>query len=374
VLSRAANRLRGAAGKQLDDLRKEYDRRAQNHEPVAELHQAITEAGKNLVKWADTGFEMSSKREWLTVVEGWMAVDPGETRDDQCTLARQKIREEFGQIDSSLTTAVGSLHKEVAKVLRGHLTPRLVPDERPLESLLETARQHRLATLCSALEELLEFRDSYGSIFLRVGGPIVRQIRPIGARVPDGHGTPGPANGQADRQPDGKGNAYVKIAEKGAKVIATHARAASTTHPVGAAAIAAVEVAAAVAPIVVGLIWPAHDDSAAGLYDALSTAFGNAVEQIEERMQQEAGQLAEVLAASMSQFFDRFARTPDVEAEWTKLCQPFQRELWPQTFGGGAADLRAELRQLAETVSRSDAAARDFLTATASIGPADARR
>jgi hypothetical protein len=107
------------------------------------------------------------------------------------------------------------------------------------------------------------------------------------------------------------------------------------------------------------------DDSAAALHDALSKAFREAVEQIEDLMRKEAGQLSGVLAASMSQFFDRFARTPDVEDEWAKLCAPIRGKLWPKTFGGGAADLSAGLSRLGQAVAGSEAAARDFLAAAA---------
>lgn len=372
VLSRAAKRLRSAVGKQLDDLRKEYARLAQEHEPVPELDQAIARARENLSKWADTGFGAGSKGKWLTVVEEDMAVDPGETRDDQCTLARQKIREEFGQIDTSLISAVDRLHEAVADVLRGRLTSSLIPaNERPLHALRETACQSRLKTLCSALDELLEVRASYGNAFLRVGGPIVMQVRPVGGRVSGEH-TPGPAGHQTDHQTSGTGGSLYNRARKAATVAgAAHVSAVGAAHPVAAATVATAQVAAAAAPLIAGWIWQAryNDDSAAGLHEALSHAFGEAVKQIDERMREEAGQLTEVLAAAMSQFFDRFARTPDVEDEWAELCRPFSEELWPELFGREPAVLAAGLSQIAGAVSASDAAARNFLAAAVGIGP-----
>jgi hypothetical protein len=370
ALDRAAKRLRGTAGKQLDDLRKEYDRRAREHEPVPELNKAISRAAGDLNKWADDGFGLGSKQKWLTVIGEEMTVDPGETRDDQCTLARQKIRVEYGRIDSSLASAVDRLYEAVADVLRTHLTARLVPNERPLESLLATAQRLELETLCSALDDLLHFRDSYGSVFLRVGGPVVRQIRPVGGRVSGEHAAAGDEDGQADHQ----GGSLYSRAKKAASAAGTaHAAAAGAAHPAVGIAVVAAEVAA---PIIAGWIWNSmySDDSAAALHDALSKAFSEAVGQIEDLMRKEAGQLSGVLAASMSQFFDRFARTPDVEDEWAKLCAPIRRELWPKTFGGGAADLSAGLSRLGKAVAGSDAAARDFLAAAAGMGPSDAPR
>jgi hypothetical protein len=370
ALSRAAKRLRGSTAKDLDDLCKEYDRRASKPEPVPELSKAISRAAEDLNKWADGGFGLGSKQKWLTVIGEDMTVDPGETRDDQCTLARQKIRVDYGHIDSSLTSAVGRLHEEVADVLRKHLTAGLVPNERPLESLLATAQEHRLETMCSALDDLLHFRDGYGSVFLRVGGPVVRQIRTTGGKVSGEHAAPGSDDGQGGHK---AGSLYSKATKPLSKAGAAHATLAG--HPVGAVGVVIAQVGA---PIIAGWIWNSmySDDSAASLHHALSKAFGEAVKQIEDLMLEEAGQLSGVLAASMSQFFDQFTRTPDVEDEWAELCAPLaiRQELWPTTFGRGTDDLSAGLSRLSNAAAGSEAAARDFLAAAGKIGAPDAPR
>jgi hypothetical protein len=367
ALSRAAKRLRGSTAKDLDDLCKEYDGRASKPEPVPELSKAISRAAGDLNKWAADGFGLGSKQKWLTVIGEDMTVDPGETRDDQCTLARQKIRVEYGRIDSSLTSAVGRLHEEVADVLRKHLTAGLVPNERPLESLLATAQKHRLETMCSALDDLLHFRDGYGSVFLRVGGPVVRQIRTTGGKVSGEHAAPGSDDGQGHKV----GPLYNRVTNAVGKAGMPHA--GGTGHPGADAGIVIAKVAA---PIIAGWIWNSmySDDSAASLHHALSKAFGEAVQQIEELMQKEAGQLSGVLAASMSQFFDQFTRSPDVEDEWAVLCTPIRQELWPKTFGRGTDDLSAGLSRLSNAVAGSEAAARDFLAAAGKIGVPDAPR
>jgi hypothetical protein len=372
ALRKAANELRSVVGHEMDKLRKDYDRRAKEQEPVRELNEAITNARERLLKWADAGFGKGSKREWLTTVERFMTIDPGETRDDQCTLARQRIRTEFGEIDSSIAGAIDRMHLEVAKVLRYGLTERLVPDvDRPLDALRETARG--LSTLRSALGELIEVRAGYGSVFLRVGGPVVRHIRPVAGTVGDPEG---------DDAPDRTGRRAAGIAERfyeGARRSASaaggpHTGAVAAVHP---AAGTAMHAAAVAAPLIVDWIRQVQvqvaDESAAGLHDGLTRAFREAVTLIERRMRDEASQLTQVLAAAMDQFFDSFARTPDVQEEWAILCEPLKEEKWPEIFGSGAADLVARLGHLAETVSRAGTAAAEIHAAAAGMGLSDAR-
>jgi hypothetical protein len=356
----------------LDGLRKQYDRRVRDNEPVPELSQGITRAKEMLTKWAGTGFGMGSQKEWLAVIEPAMVADPGETRDDQCSLARQKIREEFSQIDSSLDSAVGRLHLAVAEALRDQFDARLVPaGDQALSALLETARQRQLETLTSALDDLVQFRTNYGNVFLRVGRPIVRQIAPTRGRVAGEHATSTPTDNPPDNRAANAGPSLYDGARKAAS--AASAANAAGAAPMVAAGLAAVQVAAAAAPIIADWIWHSQitDDSAAGLHEALAHAFNRAVEQIAERMRTEAGELTEVLAALVDQFFDRFTRTPGVEDEFVKLCRPIRHELWPETFDGRTADLTDRLSQIADAASASSKAAREVLAAAASIGSSD---
>ncbi len=370
ALRKAANDLRGEVGHQMNKLRREYDRRAWEQEPVKELTTAIAQARDELVKWADAGFGKGSKREWLATVEQFMSVDPGETIDDQCTLARQRIRTVFGQIDSSIASAINRLHLDVADVLRDGLTVALVPaDDSPLDALRKTAST--LSTMQSALDELIRVRAGYGSVFLRVGGPIVRHIRPVVGTVGgDGPpGQPGPVGGPAS---------FYENARRAASVLGgLHGGTAGTAGAVHPAAAAAMQVAAAAGPLIADLITRVRvqvpDESAAGLHEGLTRAFREAVTLIEERMRAEAAQLTQVLAAALDQFFDSFARTPDVQEEWAVLCGPIKETLWPDIFGAGAADEVARLGRLAETVSRASAAAGEIRAAAAGMARSDAR-
>jgi hypothetical protein len=148
----------------------------------------------------------------------------------------------------------------------------------------------------------------------------------------------------------------------------------AAAHPVAAAAIQA---AVAAAPLIADWISRVQvhvtDESAAGLHEGLTRAFREAVTVIEQRMRDEASQLTQVLAAAMDQFFDSFARTPDVQEEWATLCAPIRAEKWPDIFGSGTADLAARLSQLADAASRASAVAGEIRAAAAGMGLSDAR-
>lgn len=357
ALRDAAKELRNSTSKRLDALLEEYDRLAREQHSVPELAKAITLASGNLARWADTGFGMGSKKEWLAKVDAALSADLGETRDDQCTRARREIRREFGKIDSSLTSAVDRLHARVASALPERLLATQAAGERPLETLAEKAIELKLASLHEALRTLLDIRGNYGNIFLRVGGPVVERVAPAPGPLP-GEGTPaapGPDPGDSGAG-GGAQNAFYRGARLAADVV-------GAMHP---AAGPAAHAAAGAVPLVLGWIWeaPISDKTAESLNVALSRAFREAVDQIENRMQAEAGQLSAVLAAALNRFKDDFIRDPDIEREWTGLCRPVRRELWPSTFGGDAVDLSAGYRRIAGAVFAGDAAAGAFLAAS----------
>src|ERR1019366_9409901 len=216
-----------------------------------------------------------------------------------------------------------------------------------LVRLLDTARERQLVTLCSALEELVQFRANYGNIFLRVGGPVVRGISPERGLRPGVPAAPAPAQDRA--------------AEPSAPLL-------RNPWKVGKVASA---MSAAVAPVIAELIGQVlvPDDSSAGLHKALTHAFGQAVTEIEKRMRNVAGELTEVLAALIDKFYDNFTRTPGVEKEFVKLCEPMRHELWPELFDGRAGELASGLTEIAHAASGSSAAAREILAAAAGIRP-----
>jgi hypothetical protein len=371
ALGAKAKELRNEVAKALDSLRKEYDQRVRDGEVVQEIDEGITHAKQRLLAWADAGFGYGDPRQWLAIIEPSMVADPGETRDDQFTMARQKIREEFSRVDGSIATAVGRLQYAVAGLLRQYLGEILVPDnEQALHALVLQAQQQRLETLRSAIQELVEFR-TYGNIFLRVGRPIVSDISATRIRPPAvadladvvtdvGSDLSGPAPAAGKRQ------ARTALWRDSVKTIG---RAAGGGPAVDAAFIAADMVMAA-APVIAGMIgdMPAADDSAAGLHEALMETFRQAVDEIEERMRDEARGLTEVLASVTEQFFDRFAHTPGIEEEFERLCRPVRRELWRDIFDGRAAALAAALDQVAEAATGTDEAGRQIRAIAADFG------
>jgi hypothetical protein len=364
ALGAKAKEVRNEVAKALDSLRKEYDQRVQDGEVIQEIDEGITHAKQRLLAWADAGFGYGDLRKWLAVIEPSMVADPGETRDDQCTMARQKIREEFSRVDGSIVTAVGRLQSAVAELLRQHLGETLVPDgEQPLHVLVQQAQHQRLETLRTAIQELVEFR-TYGNIFLRVGRPIVSEISATQMQVPVSGEVPGGVSGPAAAT--GRKQARAGLWKESVKTIG---RAAGGGPAVDAAFMAA-DVVTAAAPMIAGMIGnaPLTDDSAAGLHEALTEAFRQAVDEIEERMREEARGLTEVLASVTDQFFDRFVHTPGIEEEFERLCGPVRRELWRDVFDGRAAELVAALDQVARAAAGTDEAGRQIRAIAAAFG------
>jgi hypothetical protein len=369
ALESAAKQLRNSVSTQLDVLIDEYDRQARDHQPVPELAHAIASASANLTRWADAGFGLGSKEAWLVKVAGDLSADQGETRDDQCTRVRRQLRQEFGRIDASLTSAVDRLHAQVAGTLpRPLIAVKAASGERPLRplrALAETADRLRQESLRAALDALLEVRASYGNIFLRVGGPVVDRVAQGPGPLP-GEGTAAELGDPSEREAGGKQRAFYRGARSVADVV-------GAVHP---AAGPAARAAAVALPVVLGWIWeaPISDRSPEGLHAALSRAFHQAVSEIEARMLEEAGLLSGVLAAALNQFKDDFIRAPDIEGEWAGICDPVRRDLWPRTFGGETAALIDGYRRMAEATAASGTVAEDFLAVAISIGSPDKRR
>jgi len=248
----------------------------------------------------------------------------------------------------------------VAALLRHYLGETLVPGgEQPLHALVHQAQQQRLETLRSAIQELVEFR-TYGNIFLRVGRPIVSEITATRIYVPVTSDAPDQAAAAGRRQP--RGGLW--------KESVRNIGRAAGGGPAMDAAIMAADVVTAAAPVIAGMVGNAAlaDDSAAGLHQALTEAFRQAVDEIEERMREEARGLTEVLASVTDQFFDRFAHTPGIEEEFERLCGPVRRELWRDVFDGRTAELAAALDQVATAAADIDETGRQIRTIAADFG------
>jgi hypothetical protein len=368
ALDAKAKELRNDVARTLDSLRHEYAQWVADQMVVEELDLGISRARQALIEWAEDGFGHGGKERWLAIIEPSMVADPGETRDDQCTLVRQKIREEFSRVDGSIAATIGRLRLRVAEDLRQHLGGTLVPGgDQPLSELMQRARQQRLETLHAALEELVQFH-TYGNIFLRVSRPVVGQIYPARTRITV-EGDPPAVLGLDELGSEGAG------ARKGGRAGSLAERVRNISGVVSGvpavdAAIAVAEVVTTAAPVIIEMIGQTRlaDDTAEGLYQTLMEAFRNAVAQIEELMRTEACGLTEVLASVTDQFFDRIAHTPGIEDKFKRLCGPVRRELWRDVFDGRAAELVAALDQVTAVAAETGEAGRQIGAVVANLG------
>ena len=132
----------------------------------------------------------------------------------------------------------------------------------------------------------------------------------------------------------------------------------------------AADVVTAAAPVIAGMIGngPLGDESATGLHETLTGTFRQAVDEIEDRMREEARGLTEVLASVADQFFDRFVHTPGIEEEFERLCGPVRRELWRDIFDGRTVELVAALDQVAGAAAGTDDAGRQIRAIAADFG------
>ena len=70
--------------------------------------------------------------------------------------------------------------------------------------------------------------------------------------------------------------------------------------------------------------------------------------ELEREFHAEAQRTLRVLAAAVDLFKDTTTSTPDVESEYDKLRRPAQRQIWPDNFGGPAAEVAADLAALCQ--------------------------
>ncbi|HXL89279.1 MAG TPA: hypothetical protein VN969_09925 [Streptosporangiaceae bacterium] len=211
-LARKAKDLRDEIAGELEDLSRLYGQRAQAREPVPEVEESLAEVRRRLTDWVRGQFGAG----WATDFKNKLAADAGEYKDDACTVVRQKLRYEFGQVDSSLDAARRRVQGEISGILRNHLGTTLVPEgDDSFGALLDATIGPGLGGLHSALAELVAFRTSYGSLFLRVGRP---------GRCPDHPGQRGgsphdnaPAPGPGPAAVTFPGRAVIRSLQRGAR-------------------------------------------------------------------------------------------------------------------------------------------------------------
>jgi hypothetical protein len=389
-----ARDLKNDVSAELGRVRDKYDKLFESGAAIVELHQEIKKAGGEMRQWLADGLGAGSTQEWLRRFNNAVeASDMGRELDHRYNGARKQAVEVFGGIDASLDRSVDRLWGEVADALRLRLTDALVPtgpDHRAvLSAFADTARRGGARTLNEATGRLLDLPTDYGSIFLRVGRPVIRKVKwdsqeqesqlgpKIAAAAVGGltgaavSGAVGPALGAAAgrlagstasaaasagiregmRKAPWKGQGdWWHSQSGGAQGPAAGQGEGSEQTPAGSNA--APSGGAGVTPAVGG------EFAAASRWLAkLTDTVERVTSELEREFHAEAQRTLQVLAAAVDLFKDTATSTPDVEEEYEKLCRPAQRHIWPGDFGGAAATIAADLAGLRQHATDADEAA-----------------
>jgi energy-coupling factor transporter ATP-binding protein EcfA2 len=394
--------LKNQVARELEKVRDEYDRLYDSGQPIAELHQQIGTAGREIKAYLANSLDSGSKEKWIDSMQDAIAGgNMGGELDRRFNRSREFVVKVFGEIDASLDRAVERLHGEVAAALRRKLTQKIVP-EGPDNSVVladfAASAETDAVTLSEATRRLLELRADYGSIFLRVGRPVVRKI---GWYRDQSQPTAGPVAGAV-------GQAAAGLAVKAVPLVAGQAAGAAIGHvagPVAGQAVAAAvksKVSSAMpqgsAPAWLGDHFPhppasapatptpqvpvpgaapapasqvadsgpggARLSDAAYWYDRLTRTIGSVAAELEREFHAEAQRTLMVLAAAVDLYKDSATTPPGMEVEYERLCLPVQQDIWPEAFGQAATKFVADVATLRKLVSNAEAAA-DGMTALA---------
>ena len=380
------DRLRDRAYSLMNDLgyalsviSAEYDRLHQSGAQIFELHEEIEKAADDMRQWVADGMGADSTEEW---VRSYQIADAtgrrGQELDNRFNSARQQLVAEFITIDASLQRSVDRLWGQVTDALRSRLTEAIVPAGQDHHAILaafaETARGRGARRIADATERLLSLPTEYGSIFLRIGRPLIRRVE----FRPD-------ANGGQSQQSLGSavlGGVVGSAAGAAASAVAGPALGVAAGHIVGGAVSGAssfgtrkwyekqTSQASGANPVQAP---PASGvpqqvtvpDGAAGYwYNTLRSTTETVTQELVKEFHAEAQRTLLVLAAAIDLFKDSATSTHLVEREFEELCRPAQRDIWPSDFGSEAARVAAELAALRQQ-SLDVSAAADQVTVLA---------
>ena len=168
-------------GYSLSVISAEYDRLYQSGAPIFELHEEIGKAAADMRQWVADGMGAGSTEEWARKYQIADATGRrGQELDNRFNSARQQLVTEFITIDASLQRSVDRLWGQVADALRSWLTEAIVPAGQDCQAALtafaETARGRGARRIADATERLLSLPTECGSIFLRIGRPVIRRV------------------------------------------------------------------------------------------------------------------------------------------------------------------------------------------------------
>lgn len=356
-----ADRLQTLADRLCDDLAdelgvvyEEYDGMVARGEHIPQIEAAVDEAAERVRDWVRGGFDSADEDEWRSRTRNGMFWRAGAMADWWFNRARTKLTEEFGGVDASVDRAVTLLWQRMADALRTRLTEAVVPvDDRPLEALLHRVERVPAPVLKKALEDFTGLRTDYGSLFLRVGSPVVQEVRNLtGRTLPQIPAqtqtqaqtqaqTPVPAEahaGQAkagEEPPPGSRASWFKPPADAQPGQPGQPRPAAHPGPHSAS-----EPDPQPAPPAAGGGYAAGATAdMEQLHHHLVTTVEHAVGELEHKLHTEALTMVRVLAAAAFQFFAAATGTPGVEREWRRVCRAEQRSIWPGEFDGAEAAL-----------------------------------
>lgn len=341
---------------ELDRVRDEYDKLFDSGAPVAELHLEIEKAARQMREWMAAGLGAGSTKEWLRKFRAAESAEvPGRELDNQYNGARKRLVAVFGGIDASLDRSVDRLWGEIADALRSQLTAAVVsagPDNQAiLTAFAATARRDGAKTLADATDRLLNLPTDYGSIFLRVGRPVIRKVKWSHQEAAEGQGPRStvPVGNRARARAGLGPRNWWDVPPSGAQPSgpASSGPASSQPVPSGPAGTGPADTAAAGGGFAEASRWHAK----------LTDTIERVTSELETEFHGEAQRTLLVLAAAIDLFKETAIATPGVEGEFEKLCRPAQREIWPADFGGTAAKVAADLGALRERAIEADLAA-----------------
>jgi GTPase SAR1 family protein len=384
------DRLRDRAYSLMNDLgyalsviSAEYDRLYESGAPVFELHEEIEKAAADMRQWVTDGMGAGSTEEWARRYQIADATGRrGQELDNRFNSARQELVAEFITIDASLQRSVDRLWGQVADALRSCLTEAIVPNGQDYQVILmafaDTARGRGARRIADATDRLLSLPTEYGSIFLRIGRPLIRRVE----FRPDANG--GQSKGSLGAAV--VGGVVGSVAGAAATAVAGPAVGVTTGHVVGGAVSGASGFGARkwyerqISPATEANPAPASPQapSASGApqsaavpdgtvgywYNTLRSTTETVTGELVEEFHAEAQRTLRVLAAAIDLFKDSATSTHLVEREFEELCRPAQRDIWPSDFGSEAARVAASLAALRQQ-SLDVSAAADQVTVLA---------
>jgi len=343
-----------------DDLERfcdKYDQTVDADQPIEELARGIAEAAGQLREFVANGLGKGSREAWESYTKGATARRPLEIRQDEFYRVRAEAYRVISGVELALDRTVEILWAEAADLLRCHLTDVLVPagESRndggelrgPLAELRLAALDHHAPTIADALAQLMNVRVDYGSIVLRVAGPILRGIswdddaEPL---VSEADAAPAAADASAAggrRNQDGARSSRLggaAPARRGRFRLPGGGAASPSGQNEGTRAFRSTQ-------------------QKREIYDEITDVVNRRVDELEKALLEEARYSARVLAAAAQRFFDALSHTNDIENEYGRLCAPARERLWPAMFEGGPATVTAELARLDELARAVDARA-----------------